>query len=795
MNKVIAAAIGSVLISSLSSIAQAGSAQWDLIPDSGDWNTATNWTPATVPNGSLDTAMFALSNTTNVSISANTEVSGITFTAAATTPYTITATPGLTLTISGVGITNNSGITQNFVTATDGASNGGQIVFANNATAANSTFTNNSSTSASVTGGHTLFNDSSTAGSATINNNGGRVFIGDVEGGFTEFNDSSTAGSATINNNGGRVFGARPGGFTEFNDSSTAGSATITNYGPTVIAASGGFTEFNNNSTAGSATITNRGGTVLSGEHGGFTTFNNSSTAGNATITNNGASVPISTGVTELGGFTEFNDSSTAANGIFINNGALVSGQGRGFTKFNDNSTAANGTFINNGGTVTGAEGGLTSFVSFGGGTLTAANGIFTNNGATVSGAQGGSTQFDSVGGTATAADGTFTNNGGTASGAQGGFTSFFGEAATAANGTFTNNGGTASGAQGGFTSFFGEAATAGNGTFTNNGGTASGAHGGFTEFLFNTTAGNATLIANGGTGGGQGGAIFFEGRSSGGMARVEVFGNGSLDISGHLNPGVTLSSIEGDGNIFLGANKLRVGSNNLDTTFSGVVQDGGSFGGSGGSLGKRGTGTLILSGINTYTGDTNIGNGVLQVDGSITSNTFVHSKLAGTGTIYGNVTNNSLGRVSPGALGVPGALTIAQNYTQAQNATLMIQIAGMNTGQFSVLNVLGNANLNGNLDPVLLNGFVPDIGQSFTFLNYASLTGGFSQILNQVFNNGTEQWSVSYQNKNAILMVESHTGAVPDQGSTFLLLTLGLLGVATYQLQRTKRICAASCR
>jgi hypothetical protein len=53
--------------------------------------------------------------------------------------------------------------------------------------------------------------------------------------------------------------------------------------------------------------------------------------------------------------------------------------------------------------------------------------------------------------------------------------------------------------------------------------------------------------------------------------------------------------------------------------------------------------------------------------------------------------------------------------------------------GDFSVLNVLGNANLNGFLEPVLLNGFVPSIGDSFTFLNYASLTGGFSLIRHPV--------------------------------------------------------------
>jgi hypothetical protein len=149
-------------------------------------------------------------------------------------------------------------------------------------------------------------------------------------------------------------------------------------------------------------------------------------------------------------------------------------------------------------------------------------------------------------------------------------------------------------------------------------------------------------------------------------------------------------------------------------------------------------------------------------------------------GTINGNVTNN--GTVSPGSAGASGMLSVTGNYTQAQYATLMIQLADMSPDQFSALNVMGNANLNGFLDPVLLNGFVPSIGDSFVFLNYASFTGGFSRILHPLFNNGTEQWSVIYQNNNAILTVGPNT--IPDQGSTFLLLTLGLLGLVTYQRQ-----------
>src|SRR5436190_23667571 len=111
-NKCLVPLISCCLIFFLAGFARAGSVTWKRNARSGDWNTKTNWRPATVPNGAADTASFALSNTTGVSISANTEVNGITFTSTATNPYTITASPGFTLTISGVGITNNSGTMQ-----------------------------------------------------------------------------------------------------------------------------------------------------------------------------------------------------------------------------------------------------------------------------------------------------------------------------------------------------------------------------------------------------------------------------------------------------------------------------------------------------------------------------------------------------------------------------------------------------------------------------------------------------------------------------------------------------------
>src|SRR5215471_7822397 len=240
-------------------------------------------------------------------------------------------------------------------------------------------------------------------------------------------------------------------------------------------------------------------------------------------------------------------------------------------------------------------------------------------------------------GATSTAGNGTFTNP----SFIQFGENPF--DASTAGNGTFTNPGSAASTLGGGFVVFhFG---TAGDATFINDGATASGGIAGETLFQDTGDAGNAVLIANGGVGGGDGGSIQFATASTGGTARVEVFGNGNLDISLHDAPGVKTGSIQGNGAVFLGANNLTVGTNNLGTTFSGLIQDGGSGGGRGGSLTKAGSGKLTHTQSNTYTGGTTITKGTLVVtnrSGSATGTGSVQvnaGTLGGTGRISGAAT------------------------------------------------------------------------------------------------------------------------------------------------------------
>lgn len=164
-----------VLVFGATTLAFASSASWLLNPGTGDWNTAGNWNPATIPNAAADTATFATSNLASVSVTANTEVNSIVFNAGASA-FFVTAQPTSTLTLSGAGITNNSGITQTLVTAVNGAGVTGRISFTGSANAGSQTaFFNNGGTVNGTFGGATRFFGTSNAGSGTFIANGGAV--------------------------------------------------------------------------------------------------------------------------------------------------------------------------------------------------------------------------------------------------------------------------------------------------------------------------------------------------------------------------------------------------------------------------------------------------------------------------------------------------------------------------------------------------------------------------------------------------------------------------------------------
>lgn len=461
--------------------AHAGSAAWNLSPANGNWSMVSNWSPATVPDSTTDTASFAMSNTTAVSLSASIQVATIVFNAGAS-PYIITTPAGKTLTLSGSGITNNSGITQELVAAGGGAT-GGTINFVNGASPHAMTKISLLSTAAER-----------------------------IPGGKVEFFNFSDAGSATFD-----LAGSPPGAFNTvvfFHDISFAGTATFILHAGTDRRGSPGEVSFFDNAFAGSATIICEGA-AFPDTAGAFVLFGGSTNASNSTITVNGGQVP----------------------------GALT----------------------------------------------------------------------------------------------------------------------------------------------------------GVIDFSASASAGLATLTANGGVG--QGGGIRFSGNATGGSSKILLVGNGYLDISQETLSNVTIGSIEGDGPALLGAGSLSVGSNSLDTTYSGILQDGGIGGGTGGSFIKLGTGTLTLAGASSYTGSTTVNSGALTVangTGSATGTGPVQvnaGRIGGSGTIAGPLTvganNGSAATLQPGpASRRSTTLTIANSLLLNADA---IYSYGLNSARGTSSNVAAN--------------------------------------------------------------------------------------------------------
>ena len=258
----------------------AGSATWKQTPTSSDWNTANNWTPATVPNGPADIATFTLSST-SPSIRDFIEVSSVVFNPGASA-FSIAVDPddstghSASLTLSGAGITNNSGITQGFAAVVDGFSSGA-ILFTGSATAGSQTTFLNEGGSLESGGSETQFLDESNAGSATFTNEGGSGFGGDVQ-----FFDNSSAADGTFTCQGAEFTGWS-GGFIFFWDSSTAANATFVANGGIARNAGGAHVDFFSGSpTAGNATLVANGGT--GGGDGGTIFFSATSDGGTAQV-------------------------------------------------------------------------------------------------------------------------------------------------------------------------------------------------------------------------------------------------------------------------------------------------------------------------------------------------------------------------------------------------------------------------------------------------------------------------------------------------------------------------------
>ncbi len=186
--------------------------------------------------------------------------------------------------------------------------------------------------------------------------------------------------------------------------------------------------------------------------------------------------------------------------------------------------------------------------------------------------------------------------------------------------------------------------------------------------FYNSSSAGDATIINTGLS------QILFTQQSTGGNARLVGSAAGSIDFSASTGPlgdnVLSAGSIEGDGDVFLGMNKLTVGGNNRSTTFSGQINDCVGVTGNcahfpsnptGGALVKTGTGTMTLTGANTYTGGTTFAGGTVSVssDGNLGSGgnlTFDGGMLQITGTTFTSTARNIVWGANGGGFDIADA-------------------------------------------------------------------------------------------------------------------------------------------
>jgi autotransporter-associated beta strand protein len=244
------------------------------------------------------------------------------------------------------------------------------------------------------------------------------------------------------------------------------------------------------------------------------------------------------------------------------------------------------------------------------------------------------------------------------------------------------------------------------------------------------------------------------------------------------------ISEIDGRGMINVG--KAVLGPAIFETTFNADTQGyssvfGNDISGAAG-LNKTGAGSLTLTGVETYRGDTSVSGGTLAFEGTGPSNGNVSVNSGGvlqvgtslensTASLGGNVTvnsggslygygtvtsqnktlvNNGLVAVSPSSGAALGTLNVAGNYVQTNNGLLALRVG--NNAQSDSLKVAGASVLAGSVAVYASSPIT--MAAKYKLVSSGSSSGTFATMNTNLANYTSMNYYLSYGNNGVTLVL-----------------------------------------